>query len=172
MQLVFLVLAVILAITATVLAFIFIVPENRRKNLNAFFKFLHDLCNFKFLVVEKILQALYIFSTAFVVIYGVLQLFNFKENYWTGGYTWMGGVGLLCILLGPIAIRLSYELLMMAVLLVKNVIAINHKLTAQTGSSGDDVFSVPDVQELKNAVRQHKEPAAESAPCDGPAQNQ
>ena len=52
------VVATILAIVVTVLAFIFIVPEKRREKLNAFGKFLHDTCNFKYLVVEKILQAL------------------------------------------------------------------------------------------------------------------
>lgn len=54
----------ILAIVATVLAYVFIVPEKRREKLNAFGKFLHDTCNFKYLIVEKILQALYIFFTA------------------------------------------------------------------------------------------------------------
>ena len=123
-QLIFLIIAVVLAIAATVLAFIFVVPEKRREKLNAFGKFLHDLCAFKFLVVEKILQALYIFSTAFIVLYGVLQLFNVQRDYWTGASRWMGGTGLLCIIVGPIAVRLSYELMMMAILLVKNVISI------------------------------------------------
>lgn len=45
----------ILAIVATVLAYVFIVPEKRREKLNAFSKFLHDTCNFKYLIVEKIL---------------------------------------------------------------------------------------------------------------------
>lgn len=35
-QLIFLIIAVVLAIAATVLAFIFIVPEKRREKLNAF----------------------------------------------------------------------------------------------------------------------------------------
>lgn len=156
-QLIFLIIAVVLAIAATVLAFIFIVPEKRREKLNAFGKFLHDLCSFKFLVVEKILQALYIFTTAFVVLYGVLQLFNVQKDYWTGASRWMGGTGLLCIIVGPIAVRLSYELMMMAVLLVKNVISINRKLADETGSAGGDVFAAPDVEELKKAVRR-KEP--------------
>ena len=69
-QIIFLVIAAVLAIAATVLAFIFIVPEKRREKMNAFGRFLQDLCSFKFLVVEKILQALYIFSTAFIVLYG------------------------------------------------------------------------------------------------------
>lgn len=148
-QLIFLIVAVVLAIAATVLAFIFVVPEKRREKLNAFGKFLHDLCTFKFLVVEKILQALYIFSTAFIVLYGVLQLFNVQRDYWTGASRWMGGTGLLCIIVGPIAIRLSYELMMMAILLVKNVISINRKLADETGSAGGDVFAAPDVEELK-----------------------
>ncbi len=156
-QLIFLIIAVVLAIAATVLAFIFVVPEKRREKLNAFGKFLHDLCSFKFLVVEKILQALYIFSTAFIILYGVLQLFNVQRDYWTGASRWMGGTGLLCIIVGPIAVRLSYELMMMAILLVKNVISINRKLADETGSAGGDVFVAPDVEELKKAI-QRKEP--------------
>ena len=155
-QIIFLVIAAVLAIAATVLAFIFIVPEKRREKMNAFGRFLQDLCSFKFLVVEKILQALYIFSTAFIVLYGVMQLFNIQRDYWSGGVKWMGGMGLLYIVLGPIVVRLSYELLMMVVLLVKNVIAINHKLADQTGRAAGDVFATPDVQELKVAVLQRK----------------
>lgn len=162
-QLIFLIIAVVLAIAATVLAFIFVVPEKRREKLNAFGKFLHDLCSFKFLVVEKILQALYIFSTAFIVLYGVLQLFNVQRDYWTGASRWMGGTGLLCIIVGPIAVRLSYELMMMAILLVKNVISINRKLADETGSAGGDVFAAPDVEELKKAI-QRKEPQPQPQP--------
>lgn len=162
-QLIFLIIAVVLAIAATVLAFIFVVPEKRREKLNAFGKFLHDLCSFKFLVVEKILQALYIFSTAFIVLYGVLQLFNVQRDYWTGASRWMGGTGLLCIIVGPIAVRLSYELMMMAILLVKNVISINRKMADETGSAGGDVFAAPDVEELKKAI-QRKEPQPQPQP--------
>ena len=162
-QLIFLIVAVVLAIAATVLAFIFVVPEKRREKLNAFGKFLHDLCSFKFLVVEKILQALYIFSTAFIILYGVLQLFNVQRDYWTGASRWMGGTGLLCIIVGPIAVRLSYELMMMAILLVKNVISINRKLADETGSAGGDVFAAPDVEELKKAI-QRKEPQPQPQP--------
>lgn len=169
-QLIFLIIAVVLAIAATVLAFIFIVPEKRREKLNAFGKFLHDLCSFKFLVVEKILQALYIFSTAFIILYGVLQLFNVQRDYWTGESRWMGGTGLLCIIVGPIAVRLSYELMMMAVLLVKNVISINHKLASQSGSADGDVFGVPDMQELKDAARQRKAAAQAAAQAKAAAQ--
>lgn len=171
-QLIFLIVAVVLAIAATVLAFIFIVSEKRREKLNAFGKFLHDALNFKYLIVEKVLQALYIFATAFVILYGVLQLFNVQQSYWGGGATWMGGRGLLLIILGPIAVRLSYELMMMAVLLVKNVMEINRKLADQTGSAGADVFRTPDVQELKAAVQSHKADAPAAENTDTPEQEQ
>ena len=44
----------ILAVVATVLAYVFIVPEKRREKLNAFGKFLHDTCNFKYLIVDSV----------------------------------------------------------------------------------------------------------------------
>ncbi|MFR7636887.1 MAG: zinc ribbon domain-containing protein [Lachnospiraceae bacterium] len=166
-----LIIAGVLALVATVLAFIYVVPEKKREKLGAFGKFLHDTCNFKYLMVEKILQALYIFTTAAVIIFGVLMLFRTEYNYWTGDRIWMGGYGLLIIILGPIAIRLSYELMMMAILLLKNVISINHKLADQTGKGSDDVFAAPNMQEMKEALRQRREAtqaaqAAQSQPAN------
>lgn len=128
--------AIFLAVTATVLAFIFIVPEKRRARLNAFGKFLHDTFNFKYLIVEKILQALYIFLTCVALFTGFFLLF--KVDYWG---QWQGWYGILIMVVGPIAIRLVYELAMMLVLLVKNVISINNKLSGKSS----DPFAAPDV---------------------------
>ena len=66
----------VLAVVLTVLAFIFIVPEKRRAKLNAFGKFLHDTCNFNYLLIEKLLQALYIFLTVFSILTGAYTLFK------------------------------------------------------------------------------------------------
>lgn len=68
------IIATILAIIATVAAFILVVPESKREKLGRFGKFLHDAVNFKFLIVEKILQALYIFVTAYLILYSVRLL--------------------------------------------------------------------------------------------------
>lgn len=167
-----LIIAGVLALVATVLAFIYVVPEKTREKLGAFGKFLHDTCNFKYLMVEKILQALYIFTTAAVIIFGVLMLFRTEYNYWTGDRIWMGGYGLLIIILGPIAIRLSYELMMMAILLLKNVISINHKLADQTGKGSGDVFAAPNMQEMKEALRQRREAAQAAQTAAQAAQSQ
>ena len=121
------VLGVILGIVGTIVSFILIVPDKRRNGLNKFFKFLHDLFNFKFLTLEKIMQAFYIFSTLFVIVYGFFYLFTFVEDF-RGNVSWVGWVGLLMILFGPVLIRLAYEMLMMFIILVKNTNQINNKL--------------------------------------------
>ena len=154
------IIATILAIAATVVAFVMIVPESKREKLGRFGKFLHDAVNFKFLIVEKILQALYIFFTALVILVGFFMLFC---SDWSG---WMGGKGILLMILGPIAVRLSYELVMMAVLAVKNIISINSKLRNQNeGAAGTDIFD-PDMRSLKEAFGVKEEQAAKAGPVE------
>lgn len=150
---VFSIIGGILAVVATVLAYVFIVPESRREKLNAFGKFLHDTFNFKYLIVEKILQALYIFFTADVIILGFFMLFAAPEDFF-GQRHWLGGYGILIMILGPILIRLIYELLMMAILLLKNVISINNKLRNQNGKEEkDSVFAAPDMSGLRQQIQ-------------------
>lgn len=125
------VIGVILALVATVLLLILVVPEKRRAKLPKFFQIVHDICNFKGLLIEKVLKVLYVYSTIYVMFMGVLTWFssgNFGTNFL---------IGILMIVLGPIAIRLVYEVLLLGVILVKNVIQINNKLSGKT----DDPFS-------------------------------
>lgn len=140
------ILAAIASLVATVLAFIFIVPDKKRARLNSFGKFLHDTFNFKYLIVEKILQALYIFATVSVFFSGFFMLFYVQPGYDYGwGYSspsrWYGGYGLLVMILGPIAVRLAYEFIMMAILLIKNVIQINNKLKGDDSAAKADIFA-------------------------------
>lgn len=135
------ILALILAVAATILAFVFIVPEKRRNRLNAFGKFLHDTANFKYLIIEKVLQALYIFLTAYIVLEGFFMLFQVQDTW--GGSRWLGGQGLLTMILGPIVVRIAYEGVLMFILLVKNVIQINNKLKANGDKPAEDVFANP-----------------------------
>lgn len=124
------VLAGLSAVAATVLAFIFIVPEKKRASLNGFFKLVHDILNFKSLLLELILKASYIFATAFSVFAGFFTIFGKTYSYGYYGRSFGDNLveGLLIMVLGPITIRLAYELLMMFVILVKNVTDINKKM--------------------------------------------
>lgn len=131
----FVVLGILLALGATVCTYIFVLPEGKIKNSNSFFgkvfTFAKDLFNFKDLYLEKILQALYILATIACITVGAMMLFGFSFwESWTGklNVEWTGGYGLLLMFVGPIAVRISFEIIMMFILLVKNVIQINSKL--------------------------------------------
>ena len=157
------VLAILSALAATVLAFIFIVPEKKKAKLNKIGKIAHDICNFKFLIIEKVMQALYIFSTALVVMFGFFLLFYVEQGYQGYYYSspdrWYGGYGILLMIVGPIAVRFAYEILMMFILLVKNVIQINSKLKSEGGDK--DIFATT-IEDIKEEVA---EPVAQSNVC-------
>ena len=147
------VLSVIFSLAVTILAFIFIVPDKKRARLNKFGKFLHDVCNFRFLVIEKILQFFYILATAYTIIGGFFTLFTFEQrfSYYSYSYsktTWVGYWGFVMMILGPIAVRIAYEILMLAIIAIKNIIQINNKLKNQNDDSEHtDLFSVANFRE-------------------------
>lgn len=111
----------ILSLIATIVCCIFILPRKNDGHFpTRFGQFLHDLFHFKRLWLEYILKVLYIFETLFVILCGFSFLFM------RGGYAFLIGLGVM--ILGPIAVRILYELMMMLILLVQNVIDINRKL--------------------------------------------
>ncbi len=135
----FTVLGILLALGATVCTYIFILPEGKIKKTNKFFgkviNIARDLFNFKELYLEKILQALYILATIACITVGAMMLFGFSFwESWSGGLRvqWTGGYGLLLMIAGPIAVRIAFEVSMMFILLVKNVLQINSKLKNNT----------------------------------------
>ena len=143
MSIVLYIFGVLTAIAATVLAFIFILPEKKREKLPKFLKVVSDILNMKQLFLETIFRALYIFSTFTCVFVGFYMLFGFERYYYHGlfnsghGVRWMGGYGLLIAILGPIVVRIVYEGIMMGILLVKNTIEINKKIKSQNGDIED-----------------------------------
>lgn len=122
---------IFLALAATVLTYIFVLPEGKIKKMTKIFGIIRDIFTFKNLYLEKALQALYILSTIACITVGVLMIFSFdfSTGYFGGiDVNWYGGWGFLILLAGPIVTRLVYEVIMMFVLLVKNTIDINNKL--------------------------------------------
>lgn len=119
------VVSVLVALVLTVLLWILVIPEKRRPKLSKFFVFLSDLFNFKSLLIEKILKFTYVLLTLFAIVFGFCMLFvvSYGES--------MALYGVLIMILGPIALRLVYELSMMGVLLVNNVIEINKKMSVE-----------------------------------------
>ena len=135
-QIPFIIIAALLAIVGSVLAFIYILPESKRPKLNVFFKKLADIFNFKSLLIEKIIKFTYVLVTLFTILYGFFMLFmqTFGQS--------LALPGILVMILGPIAIRLTYEMTMMFIILLKNVIEINNKtpIADKTTKETTEVF--------------------------------
>ena len=160
---------------ATILAFIFIIPESKLSQLNhPVLVFLHNLFNFKSLWIEKILKFFYTFLTITSVVYGFFMLFQVNEvrswNYYTGNYTvekeWAGYYGLAVMIVAPVIIRIAYELLMMTVLLVKNTIEINNKLGKQPAATAyrEEAPKREDSPVREAAPKREDSPVREAAP--------
>ena len=142
--------AAVATIILTILAYKRILPDEKRAGLNKLGQFLHDVFNFKFLIIEKILQFLYVLSTIACVCFGISMLFGisiYHSSYFNETYTqWYGIYGILIAVLGPIAVRLSFEVMMMGLLLIKNVIQINKKLKGQVEE--EEAYKMPSFKEL------------------------
>lgn len=159
------IVALIFAVAATVLALIFIVPSKRRAALPKFFQVVHDIVNFKGLMIEIILKAIYIFATLYVFLLGFFGLFNFSYSY---GLTLLQAI--LTMTLGPIVVRLVFEVLMMFVLLVKNTIRINNKLESKNEGKQDDPFA-HQIDSLKSEYSAPVQKPEDTQPAGGaPAQ--
>ncbi|MBQ3404150.1 MAG: hypothetical protein IJG63_01880, partial [Oscillospiraceae bacterium] len=116
------IIGLVFALAATVLLYIFVMPKSKEGCLPAFFQTLRDFFNFKTLYLEFIIKVVYTFSTLACIFMGFFLLF--AHDY----YSSTALQGLLIMILGPIVLRITYELLIMTVLLVKNVMEINGKL--------------------------------------------
>lgn len=117
------ILGVITAIGGTVCAAIFLIPEKRNARYKGFLKILSDFVTFKTLYLDKVLKVLYVLCTLYCVCVGFFWLFTFSSV--------TSVTGLCMLLFGPIVVRLLFELLVMFVLLVNNVIEINNRLRKQ-----------------------------------------
>lgn len=92
------------------------------------YQHLHDYFHFKKLYLEDVLRALFVLSTALCVAIGAFLLLGYTGYGYYKASTFLPGV--LTMVLGPVMLRLSYEGIMMFLLLVKNTAEINQKLSA------------------------------------------
>ena len=122
------ILGLILALVGTVLLYVFVLPRRMNGRFpNPFLQVLHDFFHFKQLFIETIMKFLYIVSTLYCIGSGFFMLF---AETGSGRYAQStASDGLIMMLLGPIVIRIFYEVMMMGILLVQNVIDINKKLS-------------------------------------------
>ena len=162
-------LGTIAALVCTILCVILVTPVKKRDTLPKFFRFLHDIFNFRSLLIEKILKFFYVLSTLLTIFVGFFMLFSGYEKYsynWYGGEYSTGfkscaGYGILLMILGPIVIRLVYEGAMLAIIAVKNIIEINNKLKNQNEEIKNGFFSVTNENASYASTTAYVEPAPE-----------
>ena len=132
--------ALVLGGVATIVAIILLYVKVMPKKFDGTFKEeilqkLHDFFHFKKLYLEEVLKFIYVLATVATVCAGAFMLLAYYEDF--NWYTFTSEkqstflYGLALIVAGPIALRLSYEVFMMFILLVKNTIEINNKLGAK-----------------------------------------
>ncbi|MBR2839755.1 DUF4282 domain-containing protein [Candidatus Saccharibacteria bacterium] len=108
------VIALILAIIGGILVY-FLFVKNKTTPKGSFAKWLKNFLEFKIMWIEPILKVAYYIATIFIVLYS----FSFF-----GMVSYMGGTAILmffiCLIFGPIVIRLAYELTMMFIMIWRN----------------------------------------------------
>ena len=108
------VIAFIIAIAAGIMIYFMFVKDN--KPVSEKLQKLKDLLDFKTMLIEPILKIVYIIATVFIILFsfGLISL-NFVSF-------------LMVLILGPIAIRIVYELMMINIMIWKNTKEINESI--------------------------------------------
>ena len=110
------IVTIVLALAAAVLIFVLVFPKVRAGSKNGFLNLVSDYFEMRYLLIEKILKAAFIFFSFASIVYGIIGLFSDVI------------LGLVVMFLGPVILRVVYELLMLFVSLVRNVSEINAKM--------------------------------------------
>jgi hypothetical protein len=104
------IIALVLAIVGGILVY-FLLVKAKTEPKGKFAKWLKDFLSFKIMWIEPILKVVYYVATIFTVLYS----FTFLA---LGGYGFL--IFLMCLVLGPIIIRIFYEATMMFIMIWRN----------------------------------------------------
>lgn len=133
------IIGIVLAVAATVFICVRVLPKKYDGRLNSkFLQFLHDFFNFKTFYIEALTKFIFVLLTCLCIFVGFLLMFGKFEYYGYFGMTFTHSTflyGLGIMLLGPLVLRVTYEFVMMAILLVQNVIDINRKMKAPAATA-------------------------------------
>ena len=114
------VIAFVIAIATGIMIYFMFVKDNKpvSKNLQK----LKDLLDFKTMLIEPILKIAYIIATVFVILFsfGLISI-NFVSF-------------LMALILGPIGIRIVYELMMINIMIWKNTKEINNNIKVKNNA--------------------------------------
>lgn len=110
------IISVIIAVAGGILLyFLFLSPKSQGK-FTGFLGWMYDFLSFKKLVLNTVLNVLYLILACFITLMGFFTLFvSF-------------GSGLMLLVMGNILLRLSYEIILAFLIMCQNTSEINHSL--------------------------------------------
>lgn len=160
-------LGVLAALAGTVYVCICIMPASKRAGLSPLFQKIHDIVNFRQLLVEYLLKIFYVLSTLMCVCCGFFMLFGKIPGWYSSRSTALYGI--LLMILGPIICRISYECAMIFILMLKNVMEINTHLGGKSGGAGFAESILPQQPVAPAAPAEPAEPLRPVTPPAPPA---
>ncbi len=128
-------LYIVVALLITAFVLIVITPSNKDGQLNKVFQCLHDFFNFKKMYIIIVLKAIVIFLTVLSIIYGFRLMFGFNVYGYHYNTFWQG---LALLVLGPVVVRLSYEILWLSISAAIATIQIRDKMYGKEESKYSD----------------------------------
>ena len=117
------IVCLILAIVGGVVLYLTFLSKKNEHKFTGILGWLYDFLNFKNMILEMILKVLYLIIAGFITLYSVVILFAGPGNFGANFLSF-----LMFLIVGNIIVRVTYELLLMTIMLCRNVSDINKKL--------------------------------------------
>ncbi len=112
---IWIIIALVLAIVGGI-CFYFLFLKNDVKTNNKYLDWFKDFFNFKKMLIEDILKLLYVILTIFITLYSFVLI----------GTNFFGFI--LVLILGNLILRLSFESILIMIMIWKNTTEINKKM--------------------------------------------
>ena len=119
------IIAFVIAVAATVCLFVVFLNKKNEKKFNGFLGWLYDFLNFNVFTIELILKVTYV----------CLAIYLTLSSFALIGTSFI--LFLIMLIGGNIALRLTYELLMLTVSICNNVSEINKKIKSSKENKGE-----------------------------------
>ena len=97
--------------------------------------------NFDTLIIDKVLKALYLFNAIFLALGGIVGILSLLAQCFGAFVAGLIG-GAIAIVLLELLLRLSYELIMMTIVIARNTSAIKRKLCNDEIADADGISSL------------------------------
>ena len=143
-----------LVVIATIFICAYVLPQGKEGKFTGFLKAIRDYFLMRYLIVEGIVRFFFVLATTSCIFSGFFMMFTKASRYYKGNNI-LSGLGLM--IFGPIVCRIVYELLMIAILQLRNIIEINNKMPGQVTG---DIYKVPAPTPLGQPVQQPASPVA------------